>query len=77
MGQAFSYYKKGGTSMLTLRASIRVLTILGIVIIGLLVILLISNSSKAQSQQITRPVYEYIYTNSIYDVEFSQDSERR
>ena len=41
------------------RASVRVLTIFGIVIIGLLVVLLISNSSKAQSQQITRPNYEY------------------
>lgn len=42
--------------MSTSRASVRVLTILGIVIIGLLVVLLISNSSKAQSQQTTRPV---------------------
>ncbi len=33
--------------------------IFGIVIIGLLVVFLISNSSKAQSQQTTRPVYEY------------------
>jgi len=41
------------------RASVRVLTIFGIVIIGLLVVLLISNSSKAQSQQITHPIYEY------------------
>ena len=45
--------------MAVTKADIRILTILGIVIIGLLVVLLITNSSDAQWQQTTRQTYEY------------------
>ncbi len=51
------------------RASIRVLTILSIMIIGLLIVLLISNSSKAQSEETKRVAYEYkIYSQIDSDI---------